>query len=379
MGRFTNRKTAPVRFQHSWAGSDRSETPHLRVLRHKHRLKPVRRGYTGPMNVQEIVLPEGRRVRIPPALSREARQRLRWIDFYLAHGRNARLTCRHFGISSATFYRWWRRFDPRRLQSLEDDRHTRRPRRVRQPQTAPALVARIRALREQYPRWGKLKLAALLQREGWIVSASTVGRTLTRLRGIGQLREPAVVRARRKAKRRWPRPYARRKPWDYIPQRPGDLVELDATAVDVLPGLRRIHFTARDVISRKDVLAIHDRQTSRMAEHVLTDDFPRFGFPVRGIQIDGGSEFKAAFERACQTRGIHLFVLPPRSPKLNAHVERAHRTHQEEFYDIVEIPIVLAEHRALLRTWEETYNSIRPHQALGYLTPNEFLRRFDHR
>lgn len=48
--------------------------------------------------------------------------------------------------------------------------------------------------------------------------------------------------------------------------------------------------------------------------------------------------------------------------------------HQEEFYDVVEIPLLLAEHRGLLRTWEETYNSIRPHQALGYLTPNEFLR-----
>jgi putative transposase len=330
------------------------------------------------MNIQETVLPEGRRLRVPPILSKEARQRLRWMDFYLAHDCNARLTCRHFGISSATFYRWWHRFDPRRLQSLEDDRRTRRPRRVRPPQTDPALVARIRALREQYPRWGKLKLVTLLHREGWTVSASTVGRTLTRLRMVGQLREPAVVRARRKGKRRWPRPYAQRKPWDYRPQRPGDLIELDATPVDVLPGLRRIHFTARDVISRKDVLAVHDRQTSRMAELVLTDDFPRFGFPVRAIQIDGGSEFKAAFERACEARGIRLFVLPPRSPKLNGHVERAHRTHQEEFYDLVELPEPINEHRLLLRQWEDTYNNIRPHQALGYLTPNEYLHHLDH-
>jgi hypothetical protein len=29
-------------------------------------------------------------------------------------------------------------------------------------------------------------------------------------------------------------------------------------------------------------------------------------------------------------QGSHLFVLPPRSPKLNGHVERAHRTHTEE-------------------------------------------------
>lgn len=349
------------------------------MLRHKHRYKPVRRGYTGPMNVQETVLPEGRRVRISPTLSREATRRLRWMDFYVAHGRNARLTCRHFGISPATFYRWWHRFDPRRLESLEDDRRTRRPRRVRQPQTDAALVRRIKTLREQYPRWGKLKLVVLLRREGWTISASTVGRTLGRLRRRGQLREPAIVRAAHRVKSRGPRPYARRKPWDYVPQRPGDLVQLDTTPIEIVPGLTRIHFTARDVISRKDVLAVHDRRSSRMAELVLTEDFPRFGFPVRAIQIDGGSEFKAVFEQACAARGILLFVLPVRSPKLNGHVERAHRTHQEEFYELAEIPDTLDQHRAMLRAWEETYNTIRPHQALGYLTPNEYLHRLSSR
>jgi transposase len=43
----------------------------------------------------------------------------------------------------------------------------------------------------------------------------------------------------------------------------------------------------------------------------------------------------AEFEAACQERGIKLFVLPPRSPKLNPSgkdVERAHRTHTEESF-----------------------------------------------
>ena len=44
------------------------------------------------------------------------------------------------------------------------------------------------------------------------------------------------------------------------------------------------------------------------------------------------SLFAAEFELACQKRGLHLFVLPPRSPKLNGAVERAHCTHTEEFY-----------------------------------------------
>ncbi len=179
------------------------------------------------MSVIPARLPEGRRVRAAPTLSRDALQRLRWMDSYLAHDRHARLTCRHFGLSSATFYRWWHRHDPRRLESLEDDHQTHRPRRVRQPPTDPALVARIKALREQYPRWGKAKLHTLLQREGLHTSVSTVGRTLTRLRATGQLQEPAVVRAQQRRHRRVLRPYARRKPWTYRPRAPGDLVQID--------------------------------------------------------------------------------------------------------------------------------------------------------
>jgi hypothetical protein len=34
---------------------------------------------------------------------------------------------------------------------------------------------------------------------------------------------------------------------------------------------------------------------------------------------DTGSEFAAEFELACQQKQLPLFVLPPKSPKLNAH------------------------------------------------------------
>jgi hypothetical protein len=60
----------------------------------------------------------------------------------------------------------------------------------------------------------------------------------------------------------------------------------------------------------------------------------RLPFPVRALQVDGGSEFAAEFEQACQQKQLPLFVLPPQSPKLNAHVERSHRTHNEEFYEL---------------------------------------------
>ncbi len=92
--------------------------------------------------------------------------------------------------------------------------------------------------------------------------------------------------------------------------------------------------------------------------------------------MDGGAEFEAQFEEECQRRGIRLFILPPRSPELNGYVERAHRTHTEEFYEVTESTFDLAELRIELMRWEEPYNRIRPHQALGYLTPWQFLEQW---
>lgn len=81
----------------------------------------------------------------------------------------------------------------------------------------------------------------------------------------------------------------------------------------------------------------------------------------------------AEFETECARRGIRLFVLPPRSPKLNDAVERANRTYTEEFYEVTDAEPELEPLAAALAAWELCYNTVRPHQALGCLTPAEWL------
>jgi len=207
----------------------------------------------------------------------------------------------------------------------------------------------------------------LLRREGLDCSASTVGRILHRLNERGVLQEPVSnhISAR---KRQWQRPYAVRKPKEYVAKEPGDIVEVDTLDVRSLPGMILKHFTARDIISRRDVLEAHSRATSHTASGFIDTLLERMPFPIRAIQVDGGSEFRDAFETECQRRGIKLFVLRPRSPKLNGHVERAQRTHTEEFYEVTDTTFDLPElNRALLK-WEAVYDTVRPSQALGYLT-----------
>ncbi len=98
-------------------------------------------------------------------------------------------------------------------------------------------------------------------------------------------------------------------------------------------------------------------------------------FPHRALQVDSGSEFAAEFEQACHQRGLRLFVLPPRSPKLNGAVERANRTHTEEFYQVTACSSEMKKLNRELRHWEKIYNTVRPHQSLGCLTPQQFLLR----
>jgi len=325
------------------------------------------------MSVYGSILPGARRLASIPALSKQARQRLKWFDYYSSHGHNARLTCRYFGISPQTFYRWKHRYNPYHLESLED--RPRRPKHLRQPTASAQLVAAVQRLREKYPRWGKDKIVVLVREEGYEVSTSMVGRIIRRLKDRGVLKEPISnhISAR---KREHKRPYAIRKPKDYIVENPGDLVQLDTLDVRPLPGVVLKHFTARDIISRWDVVEIYSRATSNTATQFLDRLQRRLPFALRAIQVDGGSEFEAVFEEECQRRNIRLFVLPPRSPKLNGCVERAHRTHTEEFYEVTESSFGLPELRAELLEWEQVYNTVRPHQALGYMTPLKFLERW---
>jgi transposase InsO family protein len=165
-----------------------------------------------------------------------------------------------------------------------------------------------------------------------------------------------------------------RLPRDWPIERPGDLVELDT--LDIRPaGVSHPfkQFTARDRVSRWDVLELRRNALARTAASVLGALESRLPFAVRAISVDNGSEFMADFEAACAERAIGLFALPPRSPKLHGSVERANRTHTEEFYEVTDAPAELEALAAELRLWEVTYYPVRPHAALGSTTPAEFL------
>jgi len=93
------------------------------------------------------------------------------------------------GVPLSTLYRWRARYQARGLRGLRP--RNRRPRHYSRKRWAPELARRLIQLRKEYPGWGKQKLTVLLRREGYAVSASTVGRaTSDLLRAAGSRAVP---------------------------------------------------------------------------------------------------------------------------------------------------------------------------------------------
>jgi putative transposase len=321
-------------------------------------------------------LPEARQLAsLGKRLSKAARSRLQWMLFYFFNGQNAARTCRHFGISRQTFYRWKRRFDRHDLASLEERSH--RPLKVRRPTWAPELEHAVLALRREYPRWGKDKLVILLRQQKHVVSTSMVGRILTHLKRRGVLHEPpkpAVLRqARRKLRRR---PWAVRKLKYWRIREPGDLVEVDTKEIRMRYGLVLKHFSARDVVSRWDVLEVHRRATSLAAARFLDTLLDRLPFPVKALQVDGGSEFAAELKTLASKRTCHCSCCPQNHQSSMVTWKRSHRTHNEEFYEVSANSDHPDSLNRQLRRWEYTYNCVRPHQPWPTSPPLQFLNQW---
>ena len=320
------------------------------------------------MSVYGAILPGAARLaRLPAGPSAEAARRWKVVQWCQEHGGKVRLTARHFVVSPDTISRWLRAYREGGLAGLEP--RSQRPKRVRQPQTPLAVVQRVQALRERYPRWGREKLRVLLEREGISLSAKSIDRVIARLKARGSLREP--LRPRKVA--RWRRERLRR-PKELVVDRPGALVQLDSKHVSVGNGSVVYEFGAVDCFTRKRVVALAPRLASRDGSAFLQWMVVQFPFPVGAIQSDGGSEFLKEFGPTVEELGLIHYFNRPNYPQGNGQIERSFRTDEEEFYQVEELPADVGGLEAALLRWNQVYETVCPHQALGYKTPDQFYQ-----
>ena len=81
------------------------------------------------------------------------------------------------------------------------------------------------------------------------------------------------------------------------------------------------------------------------------------------------------FEQACKDKNIKLFVLPPRSPKLNGGVERINQTWRTLIYNFRDdLPENILELSSFIKSYQHYYDFERPHKSLDFLPPFSYLQ-----
>lgn len=292
----------------------------------------------------------------------EAKRRLKILDWHMRHSKNISLTARHFGLERKTVRRWRDHFRQAGMTGLNNK--SCRPKRVRQPTTSPDVLVRTVQLRKQYG-WSKHKLTPMLNKEGYDVSVSTVGRIIKR-RGLVN---PKISHKRYKAAM----PPKHKHPKGLKIACPGDLVQMDTKYLVVTGGRKMYQFTAIDVLTKLRVLYVHPSQSSRNGAAFLTQCLLQFPFAVKAIQTDNGGEFLGSFQKLCELKKLPQFFIHPRQPQENSYVERSHGTDEREFYQRGNLCQSLPSMRRRIKRWEKIYNEIRPHASLNMLTPKEYL------
>jgi len=155
----------------------------------------------------------------------------------------------------------------------------------------------------------------------------------------------------------------------------GEQVFLDTMYVGRLKGVGKVwQYSAVDGACSFGFARVHRGEKSAQAaasflEHDVLPSYREAGIALKGVVVDGGPEFKGEFRRTCTRLGISVHQIPPRSPDLNAFVERfqgsvlhlhyrtAFRYRFSRSADDID---------ADLQAWLRFYNFERPHR--GYRT-----------
>jgi transposase InsO family protein len=308
-----------------------------------------------PPNIQEI--------------SEQAKNRLKWFDYYRSHGKNASLTCRYFGISRKTFYKWFSRYNPYELNKLES--RSRAPYNRRQREITFQQELKIRALRKKYIRYGKEKLKILYEREyKEKISSWKIQKTIEKYELYYHPIKNEKLRKKRKLAQR-------KKRITELKTRPieGFFFQVD-TVVIWWNNIKRYIFTAIDKNSKLSFARMYTRANSFNAREFLH----RLWYLVDGkiviIQSDNGSEFAKLFEEACVELGIEHYYSRVKTPQDNGMNERFNRTLKEEFVQLGNFEPEPELFNPALTEWLVEYNFNRPHQSLGYLAPVQFLNDY---
>lgn len=226
-----------------------------------------------------------------------------------------------------------------------------------QPRTGAdrPLQDRLKALGEQYPRYGYLMLHALLKAEGLVINRKRTYRVYSAL-GM-------QVRTKRRKKLIRPRiPMA-------VPTQPNEQWSLDFVHDQLADGRRIRVLNIVDNCSRVCIGQLVDTSISGARLVRYLDELATWREMPKAIVLDNGPELtsKAMFFWSQRT-GIKLNFIQPGKPTQNAFVESFNGKFRDSCLNLHWFRS-LQEARRIVAAWRRHYNHERPHSSLGYQTP----------
>jgi transposase InsO family protein len=313
-----------------------------------------------------------RKIAVSLKLSKTAYLRLEWLIFYHAKAhQNAKLTCRHFGISRKTFYKWQGRFSEFNLRSLEDQ--SKAPHNTRQKEYTSLQYLRFIALRKKYIRYGKFKLLKIYHREYPDDVSISDWNIQCMIQRAGIYYKP-VKQARINRKRQ--RAVTKKRITELKQTKAtGFLLCLD-TMVKYWKSKKRYILTAIDKYSKISFARMYTAHSSYNARDFLNRLYYLLDGKIENIQTDNGSEFKKYFEKTCHQLKIPQYYSRIKTPKDNAVCERFNRTLKEEFIQLGNMTDDTVLFNQRLTEWLIEYNFKRPHQTLDYMSPINFSYKY---
>lgn len=298
-------------------------------------------------------------------ITEKAKQRLKVVDWLRSHEGDVSLTARHFGLDRKTVRSWRNKFNQVGMLALNDKSH--KPKHLRQTTTSWEIIDEIVKTRKTYPAWSKWKIQAILKRKNMNVSASTIGRILKRKCLIDKKVSHKRSKATKNPKQRYPR--------GFRITCAGDMVQIDTKFVTLLGGRMIYQFTAIDVLTKRRVLRFYSSLLSKNGADFLKICLKEFPFQIKSIQTDNGKEFMKYFDKLCKELKLPHYYIQARHPKQNTYVENSHGSDEREFYQQGKVQCDIKTMHGVLARWEYDWNYIRPHEALNYLTPDEYLNK----
>lgn len=218
----------------------------------------------------------------------------------------------------------------------------------------------LQALVARHPGWGFWKYPHRLRKNGLIINHQRLWRLYQAL---------GLQLGKRRKKRRLP---DRLKEPLQAPKQPNVYWSLDFTSDTLTDGRRFRTLNVIDDFNRQ-VLGIEGDFSlpATRVVRLLAQLVEQHGPPMQ-LRCDNGPEFiSAALGEWGEAQGILLHWIQPGKATQNAYVERFNGSFRREVLDAY-LFTTLRQVRRLLTEWMHDYNTLRPHQALGFLTPMEF-------